>query len=60
MLEKQILISIRPEQPFYTVEIVGENISQVRSVNNSTNNVISNVVNDWFNSNKKEILQLYN
>lgn len=48
------------DSPFYTIEIVGESINQVRSKNNSTSNKITKVANEFFNYYKQEVLELYN
>lgn len=63
MKKENILLFMRKidkqDDPYYTIEIVGDEIVQVRTENNKTNEKVISLVSEWFTSKKNEVLELY-
>ena len=45
-----------PEEPFFTIEVNKEQVLQVQSTNHATDEVITELVKDWFNTNKNQLI----
>lgn len=60
---KNIILFLRKqnkiEDPFFTIEIKGDSIQQVRTYQNETSSKISKVVNEWFDDHRYDVLQVY-